>query len=332
MPSLWPIGVGVSLIGTFSSGLGDNLVRLSYHQIEHLPEDERPPVYHLPYWVLGWCLTIVIDTGCNALALALAPLALIIPLGAMHILWGSVFAHLINHEHMGVRDMIGALTIVIGCVLVLCSAPHDSSDRTFDETLHLLESNAFICGQSVAALLVIVCVYICAFVHVESLRTVAAPALSGVLGSSSNLMLKMSESLAEEDVRKWQFFAVAASTVFLAVSQLMSLNNALKNGEACTVVAVANSVLLVGGSVQGLVVFRPPEPPSKVELIMLVSGIVVVCLGIAMLSQRKHDELEELPEADEEVGCDSPNQRLSDTQSPTNYQTICSSDAINGDE
>ena len=242
---LWPIGVGLSLLGTIASGLGDNLVRLSYSRVEGL--ENKPALCWRPFWVMGWGLTIFVDTACNAAALALAPLALILPLGAMHIFWGSVFAHFINKEKMGLRDMCGALILVAGCVLVLYYAPRDNQDRTFDQTLDVITSRPFILGQSVAAFLVILFVYVCAFVHVAPLRTMAEPALSGVLGASSNVMLKLTESLGEESVHRWEFYVMAVSTVCLAVSQLLALNNALKKGEAVTVVAIANSVLMVGG-------------------------------------------------------------------------------------
>eukprot|EP01059_Diplonema_ambulator_P012232 TRINITY_DN22474_c0_g1_i1.p1 TRINITY_DN22474_c0_g1~~TRINITY_DN22474_c0_g1_i1.p1 ORF type:complete len:321 (+),score=42.31 TRINITY_DN22474_c0_g1_i1:37-999(+) len=286
--SKWIFGVAASVIGTFSSGLGDNLVRKSYAQIEHLSEEERPPPYKRPLWVTGWLLTTVMDTGCNALALALAPLSLIIPLGALHILWGAAFAHLINEEPLGKLGIVGAVTIVAGVALVLVSAPHDSKSRSFDDTLGIMGQLGFVLGQAIIAILVVLCLWLTWCAEHVVLKTFAAPAVSGLLGSSSNLMLKIAESLASSDgAGRWEFWLIVLCTVCLALAQLMSLNHALATGEAFTVVPTANSVLLIGGTVNGLVCFNDSSTPSQTQLILLSTGIVVVVAGIGILAGKK---------------------------------------------
>ena len=248
------IGVGVSLAGTFASGLGDNLVRYSYSMYEKVgvsdseSEESSPPVYKRPLWVSGWCLTIIVDTSCNGLALALAPMSVVMPLGAMHILWGVVFAYLINGEKVGRWDCAGAFFILLGVFLTLYFAPNtDDGTLSYDEILGVMKHAPFISGQLTALALTVSCYLLKTYCPYQQVAAVASAAMPGVIGASSNLMLKLTEALGEKTMERWEFYVLACVVVFLAVSQLTSLNNALKIGEACTVIAIANSCMLVGG-------------------------------------------------------------------------------------
>ena len=245
---LWILGVLSSVVGTFSSGLGDNLVRYSYRLIEDF--DEKPPPWKRPFWVTGWMLTTIMDTGCNALALALAPMSLIVPFGALHILWGSAFAVIINNEPLGKIGLLGAVFIVAGVVIVLLSAPREDESFTFDGVLHKLDSAGFLISQGVTAIGIVACVWGTSK-GPEIIVRFVTPTIPGLFGSSSNLMLKLTESLISSDGRgawgRWEFWPVLLATVCLAVCQLLSLNHALANVPAFIAIPIANSVLLVGG-------------------------------------------------------------------------------------
>eukprot|EP01060_Flectonema_neradi_P004175 TRINITY_DN12739_c0_g1_i1.p1 TRINITY_DN12739_c0_g1~~TRINITY_DN12739_c0_g1_i1.p1 ORF type:complete len:332 (+),score=25.91 TRINITY_DN12739_c0_g1_i1:62-1057(+) len=291
---LWVLGVLSSVVGTFSSGLGDNLVRYSYRLIEDL--EVKPPAWRRPFWVTGWLLTTIVDTGCNALALALASMSLIVPLGALHILWGSAFAVIINNEHLGKLGLFGAVCIVAGVVIVLLTAPRDDDSLSFDEVLQKLESEGFLISQAVTILGILACVT-GALRGSEFVVRFLTPTIPGLFGSSSNLMLKITELLISSDGRgawgRWEFWPVILTTVALAACQLLSLNHALANVPAYIAIPIANSVLLVGGTINGLVCFAHSSWNS---LPFMGLGISICVVGIATLASKDYLTSDPVPE------------------------------------
>ncbi|KAJ9444877.1 putative magnesium transporter NIPA1 [Diplonema papillatum] len=291
----WIIGVLVSMTGTFSSGLGDNLVRYSYRLNDEAAECDKKRPYKSPWWVCGWTLTVLVDTGCNALALALAPLSLIMPLGALHILWGAFFARTINKEPLLRMGIAGCITIVMGVALVLASAPRDSITRSFSETLDIMYTFGFIFGQAFVLTLILCGSYFTWFSHWPALRQFSAPTVAGLFGASSNLMLKIVESLISAEhgdvFKHWEFWVIAIATIGLAVCQLTTLNHALATCEAVNVVPVANSVLLIGGTINGLVCFNDSDSTlADWQIACLSCGMCTVVIGIVTLSMRQSGE------------------------------------------
>ena len=51
-----------------------------------------------PYWIMGWMLSVIINSGGVVLAMGLAPASMIIPFAAVHIAFAVTFARIVNKE------------------------------------------------------------------------------------------------------------------------------------------------------------------------------------------------------------------------------------------
>eukprot|EP01062_Namystynia_karyoxenos_P059429 TRINITY_DN50876_c0_g1_i1.p1 TRINITY_DN50876_c0_g1~~TRINITY_DN50876_c0_g1_i1.p1 ORF type:complete len:397 (+),score=60.96 TRINITY_DN50876_c0_g1_i1:76-1191(+) len=285
-------GILASAIGTFSGGLGDNLVRRAYasaaeRQDPHVcdaDQDGHPPcLWREPLWLAGWALTLLVDTGANIVALALAPLEVIAPLGALHIMWATAFAAVINGEELRLRDGFGAFCVVCGVGLVLLAAPSDGGGGT------VAALSGPLCQLDATA--TVVAAFCCAAAAVSAAPCAAhivRPALAGLCGASSNALLALTEQLiaaAPAPLSAPEVWGAAGATALVACAQLWSLNRALALGEACVAVPVAQTVLLVGASLLGASCLAGTRLTGDMVL-QLAAGIAVACAGICVLGCR----------------------------------------------
>ena len=74
-----------------------------------------------PYWIMGWLLSVIINSGGVVLAMGLAPASMIIPFAAVHIAFAVTFARIVNKE---VRIARGALR---RCRAAHCALPRPAS-------------------------------------------------------------------------------------------------------------------------------------------------------------------------------------------------------------
>eukprot|EP01065_Artemidia_motanka_P029372 TRINITY_DN35499_c0_g1_i1.p1 TRINITY_DN35499_c0_g1~~TRINITY_DN35499_c0_g1_i1.p1 ORF type:complete len:323 (+),score=63.60 TRINITY_DN35499_c0_g1_i1:240-1208(+) len=286
-------GLILGAIGTLCGGLGDNLVRKAYAktQVEsserwlHLDKPERVDapapccsttmLFH-PLWIVGWTLTLGLDTGFTLVALYLAPLEEIAPLGATHILWASVFAFLVNGEVLRTQDAFGAVCVLLGLSLVLAVAPGGTSATP----AVLADGN---CQSSAAALLggAAVCGLLWRAGTVRAAR-IARPAFAGICGAASNSLVFMLERMRGSHP---VMLSLTAALALCAPAQLWSLNSALAASEACVVVPVYQATLLLGASFVGVTCFDA----SRLDIdatVKLVCGMSLCCVGICVVTTR----------------------------------------------
>eukprot|EP00662_Eupelagonemidae_sp_cell21_P042477 gene42477-65281_t len=116
------------------------------------------------------------------------------------------------------------------------------------------------------------------------LQRIALPALPGLLGSASNTWLKVTESLlSAPDWRpsRLSWWGVALLTGLIAACQLASLNAALSRLRASDVIPVTNGVLLMGGTLAGVLVGDGAVGAGALFLLLLGAAHTVVCAAAA---------------------------------------------------
>ena len=86
------------------------------------------PYYQHALWIIG-LLLVMFASVADVIALCFAPQSLIAPLGALTMVSNVVFAPLLLHEKIGVRDLIATSVILTGSVIAVIFGAH--ADRIF---------------------------------------------------------------------------------------------------------------------------------------------------------------------------------------------------------
>jgi len=277
------LGVGFSCLGTCCGGLGDNLVRRAYtleangSKAKGVEVSEVRPLWGSGLWLLGWCLTLVVDTVCNIVALELAPLELIAPLGALHILWGAIFASFINGECLRRSDALGGICVLLGIGIVLLLTPGGGKTNAVSLVTNV---TGLPCQGTLSGLAFLMLLSIAAHRSgFDAMSSVARPTIAGLCGVMSNSLLFLTEHSGGSAI----FFALLTGAA--ASMQLLTLNWSLATGEACIVVPVTQTVLLLGASIVGSACFDVKQLAVQ-DILLLGTGMLLCCSGICIIASR----------------------------------------------
>ena len=146
----WFLGVLCSFASSLMNNTGLVLQKVSILNEHERVNASQRPCWEQPLWWVGMVVFLVSqvpsalthgtawawhgtqDTHAqvpNVIALKLASLTLIAPLGAVCLVVNIVNSHLWLHEHIHLRDLAATGLVVLGCVISVVVAP--SSDRQY---------------------------------------------------------------------------------------------------------------------------------------------------------------------------------------------------------
>lgn len=97
---------------------------------------------HSPWWWLGMVLMIVGESG-NFLAYGFAPASIVSPLGVVALVANCLIAPLMLGEHFRVRDGLGVMIAIAGCVTVVLSATGTDKRLDADQIWELITNWEF---------------------------------------------------------------------------------------------------------------------------------------------------------------------------------------------
>ncbi|PFH32174.1 hypothetical protein BESB_021150 [Besnoitia besnoiti] len=301
LSALWPIGLCVIVFGSFAGAAGDILIRRSFLRMQACPSIRH--VIRDRGWVWGMILTAAMDPLSTFVALLFAPATLVAPFAGMHIFWGCLLAVAWLKERMFVLDVAGAALIIAGITLIVIFSGKEQVIGTVAAFGHYLQfpgAITYICVFVVLATLS--CVFSSDHVLARVLPPARHPRLSalvqrfavscasGIVGGATNigakaLVVVLTEFLAapKAALASWSTYVIAFLAAAFGLFQLYYLNAALHRFEASYVVPMINSVLIVSGSVGGILVLQ--EHPDNWTAFF--GGLALVVAGVFVLSSRQ---------------------------------------------
>jgi drug/metabolite transporter (DMT)-like permease len=122
------LGAGIALVASFLNAVA---LVLQAGEARTIPQDESGhfrllwDLAHRPAWVMGTAL-LVISWPLQVVALLFTPLTVAQPVFATFQLFLLLLAHFHLREHIGSMEVVGALAVSVGVVLVILSAPNRS--------------------------------------------------------------------------------------------------------------------------------------------------------------------------------------------------------------
>lgn len=231
-------------------------------------------------WVLGLVL-IVAGTGLHILALSLAPLSVVQPIGILAVPWSVLLAAKIYGHQASTAVWVAVSTTIAGVVGFTLIAVHSSGPGTIDLDAGLIVV-AFVVGCGIGAC-------------VGALSNVAGRASrSLLLAASGAILFGLTSALMRTLFLLWQsdesVFSVAASAIVLGIlgTSLVGgwlVQQAHATGQAEVVVGALTTIDPVVAVTFGLIALNEGAGMNSIAMMGLAVFGVIAALGVVGLSR-----------------------------------------------
>lgn len=267
------------------------------------------PYYLHPLWVIG-LLLVMLASLADVIALCFAPQSLIAPLGALTMVSNVVFAPLLLHEKIGVRDLIATAIILSGSIICVIFGAHEDTIYRIGELFGLFADPRFIAYA--------VCVGVGVLSFFTMLQIFAAqeerhkngqgdpltevqrhwqrfayPAIAGGIGAQSVLFAKCTVELLINTGRSngnafhyWQTYLILAAVFATIFLQIKWLNDGLIRFDTSYIVPVFVSFWIILSVMSGMIFFKEYAGMSWTQIGLFGVGVACTIAGVVLLSFR----------------------------------------------
>lgn len=269
---------GLAAAGSFGAG-----VALQYRQAQLTPLAQRAPMRLIAYlarqrlWLAGIALAAA-AYGLQALALALAPLALVAPVVATDLLFALPLAARWSRRPMRPRDWAGCMLAGVGVAVFLAASPPSAgrSDAPARDWALAFAAVALVAAAAVTAA-----------------KVTRGPARAGLLALASGAVFGLCAALTLSVTRllgtvrighvlgHWQLWAlVALGTIGLVLS-----SSAFQVGTLSASLPVLDTAEPVSSVLLGTLVFGEHLAGSPAGLSLQLAGSAAAVAGIIVLGR-----------------------------------------------
>ena len=308
----WVIGIVFALSGSIIGGFGDNVIRFA-HRRAKLEVDKHGKATGCcgmgslktwSIWFTGILMITVLNNGCTLASYAFADANLVIPFGALHIVWAVLFAAMLNGERLTWQFLLCALVICCGVLIVAVSGTKTLPQYDVNQLREFFVSTpciiyaavmAAISALLVAALMTRFC---CARFHGTSrgkqLYATAVMVVCGIAGANTNLLAKIVVECTKTALRSAEtqtellaepvMYVGFVGLLFTAPLQLGFLNYSLTISKATVVVPLTLGLVVCVGTLACILFFEEYRSFSNETLALLLVGLGASAFGIVMLT------------------------------------------------
>jgi len=192
--------------------------KLTHQRIASGYDRSNRPYYEHALWMVGLSFVILASLA-DVVALCFAPQSLVAPLGALTMVSNVIFAPLLLHERIGMRDLVATTIILSGSVVAVVFGAHDDLIYRIEALFSLFWALPFgvyvaLVACSIAGFLY----FLGGLVEAEDRhrngqgpelsitqrhwQRFAYPALAGTIGAQSVLFAKCSVELVLNTIRR----------------------------------------------------------------------------------------------------------------------------------
>ncbi|KXL43264.1 hypothetical protein M433DRAFT_70599, partial [Acidomyces richmondensis BFW] len=249
-----------------------------------------------PIWWLGISLMTIGEAG-NFLAYGFAPASIVSPLGVVALISNCLIAPLLLGEKFRVRDGVGVIIAIAGCVTVVLSAS-DSNPRLTPKTIwHLITAWEFETYFGITTFLIIALTV--ASNKFGDKSVLIDVGLVGLYGGYTALSTKGIASLLSNTIWRVVTFPISylllVVLVFTAVMQIKYINRALQRFDSTVVIPTQFVIFTLSVIIGSAILYRDFEREAAGDAAKFIGGCALTFLGVfAITSGRK-----EASEADE---------------------------------
>ncbi|TIA47950.1 DUF803-domain-containing protein [Aureobasidium pullulans] len=251
-----------------------------------------------PIWWLGIALMTVGEAG-NFLAYGFAPASVVSPLGVVALVSNCLIAPLLLHEQFRIRDGLGVIVAVGGCVTVVLSASDNNPKLGPDKIWELISTWEFKTYFGITVFLMLVLMSVSSRYGHKSVMIDLG--LVGLFGGYTALSTKGVASLLSNTI--WHVvtfpitYLLVAVLVTTAVLQIKYLNRALQHFDSTQVIPVQFVLFTLSVIIGSAILYRDFERTTTDDAIKFFAGCALTFSGVWLITSgrgksRQHDEEE----------------------------------------
>ena len=306
----WVIGIVFALAGSIIGGFGDNVIRFAHKRAKLEKHGKATGCCDMgslktwAIWITGMLMITVLNNGCTLASYAFADANLVIPFGALHIVWAVLFASIVNGERLTGQFLFCALFICAGVLIVAVSGTKKLPQYDVKELREFFVSPPCIVYAAVMAIVIALLVaalmtrFCCARFYGtrcgKRFYATAVMLVCGVAGANTNLFAKVvveclktalrSAETQMELLKEPVMYVGFVGLLFTAPLQLIFLNYSLKLSKATVVVPVTLTLLVCVGTLACILFFEEYNNFSNKTLALLIVGLLASTFGTLMLT------------------------------------------------
>lgn len=295
------VGISLATLGAVTAGLGMNLMKGSARLERHKPWLQRWR------WWLGVSLACFLNASLDIVAYALAPIAIIAPIGGVTIVASVLFARAGcagEREYVTLAQWMAIGAVVGGVAVVDVAGPHPDPVLNTTAVLAKFHKPWFSLYQAVV-FISIICLYIGFFVGRiggPNLETTIATALAGGMCSGvTQTMLKLVATCGAAWIIDGtlpfvyaEFWLALAELLVVACVLLHTLNVCLASANLALATPLYQVSVILFAIVAGCAFYGDLELATRVETLMFSLGVVAVLGGLGVLILRRDPARERL--------------------------------------
>jgi hypothetical protein len=226
----------------------------------------------------------------NFVAVSLAPVSIITPLGSFSIIASAIFGYAFFDEPVTAADVSGISYITFGAILIVVNGPSNLKDFTVDEF------KTIVARPTVAAYfasLIIGMVFLGIFARGSLYGTLALASIGA--GNTITLSKALSTFVKVSIVGENQLiyglpYAIALFMALSLVVQVRCLNAALAKHKSYVVNSVYFVMLTALSVLNATIVYGEMIAITKIGALMFAAGSISVANGVHLLAANKEEK------------------------------------------
>lgn len=211
----------------------------------------------------------------HVVALSLATLAVVQPLGVMGIVFAVPLAALLRRQHLRSADLAAVVAVAVGLVALLRCLPSSPELR--------VPSAAVILASTVAVLVLMVTATMFAHFRPGRIRPILLAMAAGAAFGLTASLVRVLILLARRPGTGPTIVVAAVCIVVLGLSGYLLLQSAYRSGHFAASLATSTVFNPVVAVLAGGVLLGEPLPTDPIQLTVIAAAGVLVCGGIARL-------------------------------------------------
>jgi multidrug transporter EmrE-like cation transporter len=284
------VGIVLATIGAFVSGLGMVLMRASGRYEKHLPWYKRPKLG------IGVLLMAFVNTALDTMAMAVAPLAVVAPIGGITIVATVLYARM---GVAGPKEPVSSLQwtsiaiVVLGVALVDIYGPKSDPVLDSDKILSHMYEQSFLIYQACAFVASGSAVLFLAFSGVDrgGARTAFVTSIgSGMCSGVTMVIMKVMSSCVGSFLINWslpfsnpRFWVASAELAVYAAVLIILLQYCMACRDVALATALYQSSLIICTIIAANAFYSELRGVELERLIVFFCGVMCVMTGLALL-------------------------------------------------
>ncbi|OSC96565.1 DUF803-domain-containing protein [Trametes coccinea BRFM310] len=245
-----------------------------------------------PLWWLGMTMMILGEL-CNFAAYAFVEAIVVTPMGALSVVICAILSSLFLNEKLSFFGWLGCGLCILGSVIIALNGPQEASIGQITEFEKLFLAPGFLVYASIliTAALAIIFFFAPRYGKKSMLWYIMVCSMIGGISVSVTTGLGsaiVTTAMGDNQFKHWFIYFLMAFIAVTLVTEVYYLNVALALFNTAMVTPTYYVIFTFFSMVTTIVLFQGLKAPP-VQIVTLVMGFLVICVGITVLQLSKID-------------------------------------------